>query len=85
MAIVVVERVFLEPVDLAWLRAAVADNKGCLDLHRVRYIKGYLSGDLLHMVCLFEAPDAESVRIVNRQVGMPYERVWTATIHEPLA
>jgi hypothetical protein len=83
MAIVVVERIFPEPVDLARLRAAVKDNQGCLDLHQVRYLRGYLSSDRLRMVCLFEAPDAESVRIANRQVGMPYERIWTATIHEP--
>ena len=83
MATVVVERIFPEPVDLARLRAAVKDNKSCLDLHRVRYLKGYLSSDGLRMVCLFEAPDAESVRIVNRQAGMPFERIWTATIHEP--
>ncbi len=82
MAIIVVERTFPEPVDLARL-PAVKENQGCLDLHQVRYLRGYLSSDRLRMVCLFEAPDAESVRIVNRQVGMPYERIWTATIHEP--
>ena len=82
MAIIVVERTFQEPVDLARF-PAVKDNQGCLDLHQVRYLKGYLSSDRLRMVCLFEAPDAESVRIVNRRVGMPYERIWTATIHEP--
>jgi hypothetical protein len=83
MATVVVERIFPAPVDLTRIRTAVKDNKGCLDLHRVRYLKGYLSSDGLRMVCLFEAPDAESVRIVNRQVGMPFERIWTATILEP--
>ncbi len=82
MAIIVVERTFQEPVDLARL-PAVKDNQGCLDLYEVRYLKGYLSSDRLRMVCQFEAPDAESVRVVNRQVGMPYERIWTATIHEP--
>jgi hypothetical protein len=83
MALVVVERIFPEPVDLDMFRAAVKDNKSCRDLHQVRYLRGYLSGDRLRMVCLFEAPDAESVRIANRQAGMPYERIWTATIYEP--
>ncbi len=82
MAIIVVERTVQEPVDLARL-PAVKDNQGCLDLYEVRHLKGYLSSDRLRMVCLFEAPDAEAVRVVNRQVGMPYERIWTATIHEP--
>ena len=81
MELVLVERIFPEPVDLADIKAAVKRNRGCMDLHRVRYLRGYLSSDRLRMVCLFEAPDAESVRLVNDRVGMPYERIWTARTH----
>jgi len=28
------------------------------------------------MICLYHAPDAESVRLAQRQAGMPLERVW---------
>ena len=83
MELVLAERVFSEPVDLTKLRAAVKNNKSCMDLHQVRYLESYLSDDRLRMVCLYEAPDAESVRIASRKVGMPFERIWTATIHEP--
>ncbi len=83
MELVLAERVFAEPVDPAELRAAVKDNRSCLDLHGVSYLQSYLSEDRLRMVCVYEAPDAESVRIANRNVGMPFERIWTAKIREP--
>ena len=35
------------------------------------------------MICLYEAPDAESVRHVQRQTGMPVQRIWAASLHEP--
>ena len=28
-------------------------------------------------MCLYRAPDAESVRIAQREAGMPVERVWS--------
>jgi hypothetical protein len=83
MELVLAERIFPEPVDLTEIREAVKNSGSCLDLHQVRYLQSYLSYDRLRMVCLFEAPDAESVRIASRKVGIPFERVWTATIHEP--
>jgi hypothetical protein len=83
MELVLTERIFAEPVDLSELREAMKKNGSCLDLHDVRYLQSYLSTDRLRMVCLFEAPDAESVRIANRKANMPFERIWTATIHEP--
>ena len=82
MEIVVVERLFDEPlshdpIDLA-KRAA-----SCMEMHNLRYLQAYLSSDRKRMICVFEAPDAESVRIANRQLKMPFERAWTATVHEP--
>ncbi|MBZ0252845.1 MAG: DUF4242 domain-containing protein, partial [Candidatus Methylomirabilis sp.] len=51
--------------------------------HNVRLLRSYVSPDRLRMICLFEAPDAESVRIANRKAGLPVDRVWTASVHEP--
>ena len=28
------------------------------------------------MLCLYEAPDAESVRQAQREAGVPFERAW---------
>ena len=36
------------------------------------------------MICLYEAPDAESVRLVQDKTGLPYESVWPASVHEAL-
>ena len=32
------------------------------------------------MLCLYEAPDAESVRLAENQAGVPYERAWTCQV-----
>jgi hypothetical protein len=29
------------------------------------------------MLCLYEAPDAESVRVAQREVALPHDSVWT--------
>jgi hypothetical protein len=54
-------------------------DMGCFKLHRVRRLRSYLSLDRLRMFSLYEAPDAESVRIAQRQAGLPPDRVWAGT------
>jgi hypothetical protein len=83
MARVVAERIFPEPVDIPALKIAARDSDGCLARHNAQYLYGYLAPDLQRMICVYEALDAESVRIANRQTGMPFECVYTATVHEP--
>jgi len=78
---VVVERLFPEPVTPEFFAEALREKGWCLDLHRAEYVEGYLSTDGLRAVCLFRAPDAESVRLANSQAGIPYARVWTGSIH----
>lgn len=34
------------------------------------------------MVCIYAAPDAESVRSAQRQAGMPFETVWAALSYD---
>jgi hypothetical protein len=82
MPYVVLERSFDPPVTADKVRAGVAAAGWCMDLHRVRRVESYLSADGRRMICLFEAPDAEAVRQVLAQFGSPYERVWSATVHE---
>jgi hypothetical protein len=82
MEIVVVERLFETPVDPAELTARAAAGQWCFEVRNVRYLTGYVSGDGRRMVCIFEAPDAESVRTANRQANLPFERVWTATVDQ---
>ncbi|WP_083582027.1 DUF4242 domain-containing protein [Halomonas aestuarii] len=75
-ASVLVERTFPSPVSLAAIQAREDAGAACLKHHRVRFVRTFLSRDARRMLCLYQAPDAESVRIAQHQAGMPLERVW---------
>ncbi|HSP98942.1 MAG TPA: DUF4242 domain-containing protein [Candidatus Dormibacteraeota bacterium] len=84
-AIVVVERAFAEPVEFAAVRTQAAADPWCRDQYGVRFLRTYFALDRRRMICLYAAPDAESVRIVQRQIGLPHERVWNAQLWETRA
>ncbi|HEY1394261.1 MAG TPA: nickel-binding protein [Methylibium sp.] len=48
----------------------------CLLTHRVTRVRSYLSADRKRMVSLYQAPDAESVRLALQAAGVAAERVW---------
>ncbi|MBB3232584.1 DUF4242 domain-containing protein [Halomonas stenophila] len=73
---VLVERAFATPVDLATIQAIEDAGAACLQNHRVRFLRTFFSLDRRRMLCLYQAPDAESVRIAQRQAGMPMEAAW---------
>ena len=75
---VVLERTFAEPMTPAVMAALLEKGVACLPRHRVHYVGGHLSADGRRMICVFKAPDAESVRIANRTAGFPFDRAWTA-------
>ncbi|KPJ80351.1 MAG: hypothetical protein AMJ58_08895 [Gammaproteobacteria bacterium SG8_30] len=62
---------------MADIQAIEDAGAGCLENHRVRFVRTYFSADRRRMMCLYRAPDAESVRIAQREAGMPVERVWS--------
>jgi hypothetical protein len=51
----------------------------CLDAHGVRWVESYIGANGDRRICLFEAPDAESVRSAFRSARATFERVWPAT------
>ncbi len=77
------ERTLPQPVDEAAIRDAAARGVWCLEQHGCRTVWSYLSHDGRRCLCVFAAPDAESVRHSQRRIGMPYETAWPATVHEP--
>lgn len=77
MELVLVERRFDEPVSFEEIQKVENENAWCLETHHVRFIKTFVSRDRRRMVCLYEAPDAESVRKTQDQARIPYERAWT--------
>jgi len=83
MAIVVVERSFGEPVQFDEIQAIADRGAWCLEMYGVRFVRSFFSTDRRRMICLYEAQDADSVRETQRKAGVPFERVWAASIIEP--
>jgi hypothetical protein len=82
---ILVEREFDAPTSADDVRQMVRSGAWCFDQHRTGYRESYLAQDGLRMVCLFEAPDMESVRHANRTLQFPVHRLWATTVHVPPA
>lgn len=80
METVIVERTFETTQRFETLQQAEDAVAWCLTLHGVRFRHSYLARDGLSMVCVYEAPDAEAVRITQRKGGLPFERAWAAHV-----
>jgi uncharacterized protein DUF4242 len=78
---VIVERSFDEPIEFEALQTREEKVSWCLDQYKIRFLRSYLSSDKKRMICVYEAPDAESVRTANRLAEAPFDCVWTATLH----
>lgn len=73
---VLVERRFDAPVALGHIQALEDARAECLEAHRVKFACTFFSLERKRMLCLYAAPDAESVRIAQREAGMPFETAW---------
>ncbi|MEJ2130739.1 MAG: DUF4242 domain-containing protein [Gammaproteobacteria bacterium] len=73
---VLVERSFDHPVALEDIQAIEDTAATCLETHRVHFVRTFFSRDRKRMLCLYRAPDAESVRLAQREAEMPFDRVW---------
>jgi len=73
---VLVSRRFEEPVAFEEMQAAEQAGASCLLTHRVHRVRTYLSADCRRMIGLYQAPDAESVRLALQAASIPVERVW---------
>ena len=80
---VAVTRRFDAPVEFAGIQALEEAAAACLELHRVRFLRSFFSSDRRHMICVYRAPDAESVRLAQREAQMPVEKVWSFRRYGP--
>jgi len=80
MSRIIVERTFDPPLTLEHLRAVETRMASCLDLYRVRWVRSYWSADRQRMICEYEAPDAASVRSVQREAEATFDRIWIADV-----
>ena len=78
MALVIVERTLDPALSVEDVLAGREANRGCYSLRRVKHVTTYLSADGRRAFCVFEAPDAASVREADEQAGNRFDRVWTA-------
>lgn len=80
---VAVTRRFAAPVEFADVQAAENRAADCLAMHRVRFLRSFLSSDRRRMICVYGAPDAESVRTAQREARMPVDSVWSFRHYAP--
>lgn len=71
------------PLSEADLHEASSKILSCYTERGIEWIQTYLSRDRTRMICELNAPDAESVREVQRKVGIPFDRVWSAQVLSP--
>jgi hypothetical protein len=82
---VVVERAFEKPVRFEDIIALARGKPWCFETHRVTPVRSFLSLDGRRMLCLYAAPDAEAVRLAQREAAMPAERIWACSPIAPLS
>ena len=78
MELVVVERLYEQPLTDQDLADAVRRAGPCFSIRRIRRVQTIMSKDRLRSICLYEAPDASVVRDVHDQEHLPYSTLWTA-------
>jgi hypothetical protein len=82
MTSIIVERTFTTGPSDEELTAAGIRERPCLAMYGVAWRRSILSDDRLRMICQYDAPDAESVRKVQREAGNSFDRVWAAAVIE---
>lgn len=83
METVIVERHFDNAVTKEILDDLARNAASCYELHNVTWKASYLSRDRRRMVCIYEAPDAESVRMAQQMAKLPHERIYMTDDYAP--
>jgi hypothetical protein len=82
---VLVERSFDAAVELSQIQDLEDAGLRCLEIRRVRFLRTFFSFDRKRMICLYAAPDAESVRQAQVEAGVPFDEAWAFQLIEPSA
>ena len=82
MSRIVVERTFEMPQSNADMAAVANRERPCLEIYGVMWKRSLLSEDRRRLVCEYDAPDAESVRRVQREAEAQFDRIWIASVIE---
>jgi hypothetical protein len=80
---VLVERSFSDPVEMQRIQAIEDAGIHCLESRQVQAICSFFSIDRKRMICLYAAPDAESVREAQHEAGVPFDDAWAFRLLGP--
>jgi len=80
---VLVERRFDSPVTLQEIQDMEDASIWCLETRHVSFVRTFFSADQMRMICLYHAPDSESVRLAQRMAGMPFDDAWAFQLITP--
>jgi hypothetical protein len=80
MESVVVEREYETPADLEAMERKGESIAWCYEQRNVTHVGTIASPDYRRLICLYRAPDAESVRTVQRTANFDYVRAWTSDV-----
>jgi len=76
MKYLIVEHRYKTPISDEEFNYMSARLAPCLQQHQIKLMRTYVSDDRSRGLCVFEAPDAESVRIAHRTANVDFDRVW---------
>jgi len=79
-SLVVVERSLEQPIPFDTVQALEDAAQACFEQRDVKPIVSYFALDRRRMLCLYDAPDAESVRTANRLAGLPMDIAWSTRL-----
>jgi hypothetical protein len=79
---IVVERSFETPQSDQDMSVVADRERPCLAAYDVSWKRSLISADRKRMVCEYEAPDAETMRRIQREAGAQFDRVWVGDVVE---
>jgi hypothetical protein len=78
MAVIMVEERFEPAIDLSQGSPVADQISPCLPIYEMTWLSSYIASDGTRCVCVYEAPDAETVRRAYRAAGVEFVSVWSA-------
>jgi uncharacterized protein DUF4242 len=80
MELVIVERAYEEAFTDEQVADLVRRAGPCFSIRRIQRICTYASKDRRRTICIYQAPDASTVRDVHDQEGVAYVKIWSADV-----
>mgnify|MGYP006370229879 CR=1 FL=1 len=82
MSRIVVEGSFATPQTDADMKLVADRERPCLANYQATWKRSLISADRMHMICEYEAADAETMRRIQREAGAQFDRVWVGEVIE---